>query len=169
VISLDALKGVLAVVVAGLIVGKGYLVIGNIAVGMVMAQSLAALAAIAGHNWPVFLKFKGGRGVATAFGALIALCPAVALFGGEVAILVAGLTGFMSLGSIAGAIGVYTMMVPLTIFNGYPVEYLIFGLVSALIVIIMHRDNIARLLAGKERKLGAKVQVTKVTTSTPGE
>ena len=153
VASLDVLKGVLAVVFAGLIVDKGYLVVGSFGLGALVAQVMAALAAIAGHNWPVFLKFKGGRGVATFFGGLIALCPPAALFGGEILILGAGLTRFASLGSIAGAVGAYTILMPLTILNGFPVEYLAYALIGTIIIIVMHRDNIKRLISGTERKL----------------
>ncbi|MFC2056633.1 glycerol-3-phosphate 1-O-acyltransferase PlsY [Chloroflexota bacterium] len=155
---LDVLKGTLAVVFAGLIVGRNYLVIGDFGLGLLVAQCLAALAAMAGHNWSVFLKFKGGRGVATLFGGLIALCPVAALFGGEVFIIGIGLTRFASLGSIAGAVGTYTILIPLTILNGFPVEYLIYTLIGTIVIIITHRDNIARLIAGKERKLGEKAK-----------
>jgi len=153
---LDILKGALAVVFAGLIVSGDYLVIGTIGLGMLVAQVLAALAAVAGHIWPVFLKFHGGRGVATFFGGLIALCPPAALFGGEIAIIGAGLTRYASLGSIAGAVGTYTILAPLTIMNGSPIEYLAYSLVGVVIVMAVHRDNISRLLSGKERKLGEK-------------
>ncbi|MFC1939440.1 glycerol-3-phosphate 1-O-acyltransferase PlsY [Chloroflexota bacterium] len=157
VVILDILKGALAVVFAGLIIGSGYLEIGGYGVGLLTAQSLAALAAIAGHNWPVFLKFKGGRGVATFFGGLIALCPVAAVFGGEVLITGAVLTRFASVGSIAGAIGAYTILLPLTIVSGFPTEYLVYTLIGTITIIVMHRDNIARLIAGKERKLGEKI------------
>ena len=156
VASLDLLKGVLAVLLAGLIIDRGYLVVGNFALGTLVAQVMAALAAVAGHIWPVFLKFRGGRGVATFFGGLVALCPVVALFGGEVFVLGAGLTRFASLGSIAGAVGAYTILVPLTIMNGFPIEYLIYALIGTVGIIVMHRDNISRLISGKERKLGEK-------------
>ncbi len=158
VVSLDLVKGALAVVFAGLLVGRSYLVVGNISLGLLTAQSVAALAAMAGHNWSVFLRFQGGRGVATFFGGLIALSPMVALFGGQMFILGTGLTRFASLGSIAGAVGAYTILVPLTILNGFPLEYLIYTLVGTIAIIFMHRDNIARLLAGKERKLGEKAE-----------
>jgi len=154
---LDILKGALAVVFAGLIVGRNYLVIGgDFGLGLLVAQCLAALASIAGHNWSIFLGFKGGRGVATFFGGLAALCPVAALFGGEVFIIGAGMTRFASLGSIAGAVGTYTILIPLTIWNGFPLEYLIYALIGTVVIIIMHRENIARLLTGKERKLGEK-------------
>ncbi len=158
VVTLDLSKGVLAVVFAGLIVSRDYLVVGEFGLGVLVAQVLAATAAIVGHIWPVFLKFKGGRGVATFFGGLIALCPPAALFGGEILIIGAGLTKFASLGSIAGAVGAYAILVPLTIMNGFPIEYLIYALVGTIIIIIMHRDNIVRLVKGKERKLGQKVE-----------
>ena len=159
VAGLDILKGVLAVVFAGLIIGKNYLVVGDFSLGMLTAQVAAALAAVAGHNWSVFLKFHGGRGVAPFFGGLVALCPAAAVFGGEVLILVGpGLTKYASLGSIAGAVGAYTILVPLTIMNGFPIEYLTYTLIGTIGIIIMHRDNIARLIAGKERRLGEKVE-----------
>ena len=65
VAGLDVSKGVLAVVFAGLIVGRDYLVVGNFGLGILVAQVIAALAAVVGHIWPVFLKFHGGREVAT--------------------------------------------------------------------------------------------------------
>ena len=158
VVALDILKGALAVVFAGLIVGSDYLVIGSFGLGMLIAQVMAALAAMAGHNWSIFLKFRGGRGVATFFGGLIVLCPPAALFGGQILLIGAGLTKFASLGSIAGVVGTYAILVPLTIMNGFPIEYLAYALVGTIIIIFMHRDNIGRLIKGKERRLGEKVK-----------
>jgi glycerol-3-phosphate acyltransferase PlsY len=161
VAALDICKGALAVVIAGLIVGSDYLLVGNSGLWWLLtsAQVLAALAAVAGHIWSPFLKFKGGRGVATFFGGLVALCPVAALFGGEVLIIGAGLTRFVSLGSIAGAVGSYAILVPLTILNHFPVEYLFYAVAGGVIIFIMHRDNIRRLISGKERKLGDKEEV----------
>lgn len=159
--ALDILKGALAVVFAGLIVGGEYLLVGNFALGTLMAQVLAALAAIAGHIWPVFLKFKGGRGVATFFGGLLVLCPPAAIVGGEIVFIGAGLTRYVSLGSIAGTVGAYAILVPLTVVNGFPIEYLGYALVGVLVVIATHRDNISRLLSGKERQLGEKLDLIK--------
>ncbi|MFC1954966.1 glycerol-3-phosphate 1-O-acyltransferase PlsY [Chloroflexota bacterium] len=167
VIILDLSKGILAVVLAGSIFSGDYLAINEINLLWISrsAQVLAALAAIAGHSWPIFAKFKGGRGVATFFGGLIALCPPAALFGVEVLIIGAGLTRYMSLGSIAGAVAAYAILVPLTIISGFPIEYLIYALVGAIFIIVMHRDNIARLLANKERKIGEKVETSNVNAS----
>lgn len=168
VAAIDVIKGVLAVIFAGLIVGQSYLVVGNVALGALVAQVMAALAAIVGHNWSVFLGFRGGRGVATFFGGLVALCPPAALFGGEVLIIGAGLTKFASLGSLAGAVGSYAILVPLTIFNGFPVEYLFYAVIGALIIFVMHRDNIRRLVTGKERKLGEKAEGMLPPSPPPG-
>ncbi len=165
---LDLLKGVLAVLFAGLIwwglstsegASSSWWLLSS-------AQVTAGLAAVVGHIWPIFLKFRGGRGVAPFFGGLIALCPVAALFGGEALILGAGLTGFASLGSILGVIGVYTILVPLIIMHGFPLEYLIYALVGTIIIIVMHRDNIIRLMSGKERRLGERVNTLPPTKST---
>ena len=156
VVTLDIFKGVLAVVFAGMIVGAEYLIVSNFGLGLLFAQAIAALAAVVGHIWPVFISFKGGRGVATFFGGLVALCPVAAIFGGEVLIIGAGLSGFAALGSITGIVGAYAILVPLTIINGFPVEYIAYVLIGTLLIIYVHRDNIKRLLAGKERRLGDK-------------
>jgi glycerol-3-phosphate acyltransferase PlsY len=164
---LEICKGALAVVIAGFIVRGDYLLVGDSGLWWLFtsAQVLAALAAVTGHIWSVFLGFKGGRGVATFFGGLVALCPVAALFGGEVLIIGAGLTRFVSLGSIAGAVGSYAILVPLTILNGFPIEYLFYALVGVVIIFVMHRDNIRRLISGKERRLGDKADEVRLPPS----
>lgn len=168
VFILDLLKGVLAVVFAGLIIGRGYLVVGGHGLGMLIAQVMAALAAIAGHNWSVFLKFKGGRGVATFFGGLVALCPIAAILGGEVFIIGSGLTRFASLASIAAAVSAYGILIPLTILGVFPIEYLIYTLIGTIIILVMHRDNIRRLMSGRERRLGDKAESGGARTKSMG-
>lgn len=163
---LDITKGALAVVLAGMIVGMEYMIIGSSGLGLLFAQVIAALAAITGHIWPIFLKFKGGRGVATFMGGLIALCPVAGLFGGEALIIGAGLSGFASLGSIIGVVGAYAILIPLTIMNGFPIEYLAYVLIGTFIIVFVHRGNIKRLLTGKERKLNQKSD--KISTTQPG-
>lgn len=157
VFGLDLLKGSLAVIIAGLIFGREYLVVGDFAWGMLVAQVIAAVSAMLGHSWSMFLKFRGGgRGVATFFGGLAALFPPAALIGGEIFIIGAGLTRFVSLASIIAAVSTYLVFVPLTIINKFPLEYLIYALIGTIVILIMHRGNIQRLLAGTERKLGDK-------------
>ena len=169
VVVLDLLKGALAVLAAGLIVGNSYQIVGSFGFGLPLAQVLAARAALAGHNWSIFLKVEGGRGVTTFFGGLFALLPVAALFGGELLILGAVTTRFMSLGSIAGVVGTYAVLVPLTLFYGFPLEFLLYGLVGALVIVIMHRGNIARLLTGKERRLGEKAGSVEMSPSAETE
>ncbi len=96
--------------------------------------------------------------MATFFGGLIALCPPAAIFGGELFALGAVSTRFASLGSIVGVVGTYAILIPLTVLNGFPIEYLVYALIGTIAIIVMHRDNIARLLAGKEHRLGEKVE-----------
>lgn len=155
----DISKGALAVLATGLMLRGEYLVVGSILWWLARsAPVLAGLAAVAGHNWSIFLKFRGGRGVATFFGGLVALSPPVAIFSGEIALLGAGVTRFASLGSLAGAVGSYSVLVPLTIINGFPIEYLAYTLVGTVVIIVMHRDNIARLMSGRERRIGEKAE-----------
>ncbi len=156
VAGLDLLKGVAAVWLAGAMIGHDYLLVGDYHLGILMAQVTAALAAVIGHIFPIFNHFKGGRGVATFFGGFIALYPLAAIFGGEVFIIGVGLTGFASLGSIAGVAGAYAIMIPLSLHSGIPMEYLVYSLIGSTIIIIMHRDNIQRLIAGKERRISEK-------------
>ncbi len=159
-VVLDFAKGTLAVLLAGLLFRGDYLVVASgywwLASG---AQVLAAMAAVAGHKWPVFLSFRGGRGVATYFGGFLALYPPAALVGCGILLLSAGLTRYVSLGSIAGAVGALVVLLPLTLLYGYPFEYLVYALIGAIFIIVVHRDNIARLRAGKERKIGEKVEL----------
>jgi glycerol-3-phosphate acyltransferase PlsY len=165
---LDIAKGAAAVLLAGLIIGKTYVAIGNFGFGPVLAQVLAGLAAVAGHNWSIFLKFRGGSGVATFFGGWLALFPIVAILGGEILFLGAVSTLFVSLGSIAGVVGTYAIVIPLTVFNGLPIEYLLYAFVGTGMILYTHRGNIKRLLAGKERKFGEKAERNPVTTADKG-
>jgi acyl phosphate:glycerol-3-phosphate acyltransferase len=160
----DLLKGVFAVVLAGLIFGNDLLVIGSFGMGTLVAQVVAALAAIVGHTWSIFLKFKGGRGVTTFFGGLIALCPPAALIGGEVFFVSAGITRYASFGSILGVVTAYVILVPLTVIYKFPLEYLVYALIGGLMIIVLHRDNINRLVAGTERKIGQKAEKTDKTS-----
>lgn len=153
---LDISKGAVSVLIAGALLGSGVISIGNSGLGAIFAQMLAGMAAVVGHVWPVFAGFRGGRGVATFFGALIAMCPPAGLFGGALLIVTALISGYASLGSITGIVGAYAMLVPLTLLCGYPLEYLFFALVGTVFIILAHHDNIKRLLAGKERRFNKR-------------
>ena len=161
---LDFAKGAAAVYIAKLIIGHNYIAVGRFGFGPLLGAVLAGLAAVAGHNWSVFLKFRGGSGVATFFGGLAMLLWFVALFGGEVLVLGATTTLFVSLGSIAGVVGTYAILIPLTIFNGLSLDYLLYAFVGTAMIIYTHRGNIVRLFKGIERKLGERAEKVHVHT-----
>jgi glycerol-3-phosphate acyltransferase PlsY len=127
------------------------------------SKILAGLAAIAGHNWSVFLKFKGGRGVATFMGALAGLYWPAAVLGGVLIFLIGLRTKYMSMGSLVGAVGAFFLLTAFYILKidflrsgPMPIEYSIFVLIGVLFIWVMHRDNITRLYNGTERKIGEK-------------
>jgi len=114
---------------------------------------MAGLAVIAGHNWPVFARFKGGRGVTASFGTLVAIYPPAAVLGAEVIAISALHSRHMSLGSVLGAMAAWCLLVPLTIFYDFPPIYLAYCLVVTALLVYQHRDNIRRLQQGTERRL----------------
>jgi glycerol-3-phosphate acyltransferase PlsY len=159
VVAMDLLKGTAAVLLARLIFGDGYIGIGLYKMAYPAAISLTGLATVVGHIWPVFARFKGGRGVGTFIGTMFAISPVAALFGGEIIIIAAGLSGFASLGSLTGIVGTYAMLIPLTFLYGSPVEFLFYSMAGIILIAAVHRDNIVRLFNGRERKLNQKAEL----------
>ena len=131
----DILKGVIAVLLPQLIVGEN-------------CAMLCAIAVIFGHVWPVIYKFKGGKGVATTFGAIVAINPLLGLATLAVVAITVLISKRMSAGSVMGA-----LLFPILAFFIEPGFYL-HGLVLAAIVIIKHRSNIDRLIRVEEPMLG---------------
>jgi glycerol-3-phosphate acyltransferase PlsY len=121
-------------------------------------EVLAALCAVAGHNWPVYIGFRGGRGVATSMGALIPMSPPLAGVGTVIFVLVIGLSRYISLGSILASAAIPILFLPLVFLGRSPWEYLLYSLVAATLIVAQHRDNISRLRAGTERRLGDKAE-----------
>jgi glycerol-3-phosphate acyltransferase PlsY len=150
---LDVVKAAVAVVLAKAIVGNGVLLIGSLSLHWQVAQVLAGSAAVAGHNWPIFAKFKGGRGVTAYFGTLFAIFPPAGVFGVEVLAIWALRSRHMSMGSILGALAAWCLMVPLTIAYNFPPIYLAYGLAVIALLVYQHHDNIKRLQQGTERRL----------------
>ena len=134
---IDVLKGAVAVLIGGAIGGE-------------QAAYLAALAVFAGHIWPALYGFKGGKGVATAFGALMAVNWMMGL--AALAIVAIGViaTQRMSVGSIMGA-GTF----PLVCWFIEP-SFIAVGTVMAMIILVKHRANIGRLIRGEEPKMSFK-------------
>jgi len=155
-IVLDVVKAGGAVMLATVIIdgGSGSLIIGGVSIyWQHVAQVAAGLAAIAGHNWPVFAKFKGGRGVTAYFGTLFAIFPPAGILGAEVVAITALRSRQMSKGSILGALAAWCLMIPLTIAYNFPPIYLAYGLVVIALLVYQHQDNIKRLRQGIERQL----------------
>jgi len=155
-IVLDVVKAGGAVMLAAVIVdgGSGSFTIGGVSIyWQHVAQVAAGLAAIAGHNWPIFAKFKGGRGVTAYFGTLFAIFPPAGILGAEVVAIAALRSRQMSKGSILGALAAWCLMVPLTIVYSFPPIYLAYGLAVIALLVYQHQDNIKRLRQGTERHL----------------
>lgn len=112
--------------------------------------ALAAFAALLGHSKSIWLNFTGGKSVATGLGVLLAMSLPVGLGTLGVFAIVLALSRIVSLSSIAGAIAVSFLMILL----GQPLPFQLFGGVAGLYVILRHRSNIQRILAGTEPQLG---------------
>ena len=117
------------------------------------AQAVSGLAAIAGHNWSIFIKFRGGRGVATYVGGLFSMYWPVGVGAAVVILGVGALSRYMSLGSVIGIVGSVVAVTLLVVFDNQPTAYLVYVGIAAVVILIHHRGNIARLLQGTERKL----------------
>jgi len=116
-----------------------------------------ALAAFAGHVWPVFFRFKGGKGVATAAGVLFGVDPWLGLATMATWLIVAFFSRYSSLAAVAAAVfaPAYYLLGAKVVWSGAPVIALSIGVMSA-VLLYRHKDNIARLIAGKESRIGAK-------------
>jgi glycerol-3-phosphate acyltransferase PlsY len=146
---LDAVKGYVAVLAAGWILAW----MGSSSLSLQNAQAIAAIFAILGHMHPVWLRFKGGKGVATAFGVFLALSPVAALIGLAAFVIVFVIWRFVSLASIVSAI-----VFPIAaLWLAHGQMTLLLAAVTVLVpllVIAKHHQNIARLLKGTEYRFG---------------
>jgi acyl phosphate:glycerol-3-phosphate acyltransferase len=134
VLAVDIVKGLIPVLLATRAGAPAWVVV------------LGGLAAIAGHNWSVFLRFQGGKGVATSFGVLLGLSWPAAAVAAAVWIVTVAVTKYASLGSLLAVVSV-----PITLWRlRQPDEYVSFGVIAALFAIYRHRANLQRLVAGTE-------------------
>ena len=143
VLLLDMSKGIIAVLLAKSIYGSG-----------TMMVVICGLLAILGHVFPIWLKFKGGKGVATAAGVFIALTPISLLIALLVFIVVVVITRYVSLGSIVAALSLLAVNV-ISIFRQPHKDYALLILVVLIVAMIIykHKENIARLIRGNENKI----------------
>ena len=147
----DVAKGAIAVALAWGIIGSGSDM-------FFWGQVAGGVAAVIGHSWPVYIGFRGGRGISTGFGAILVLSWPVALIAFAVFLAVVGLFRYVSLGSILGALTMLVALIPFIIYDVEPIAYIVFAAVVAALVIFRHRENIRRLLSGKESKIGQRVK-----------
>jgi len=136
--ALDFLKGSLATWLALRLAGP-------------TTAAVAAVIAVLGHMYPAWLSFKGGKGVATGAGAFLPILPVAAVIGLLTFGVVAGLTRYASVGSIAGT----TALPVVALLMGAPAASTIAAAVAAALIVWKHRENIRRIAAGRERRMGA--------------
>jgi glycerol-3-phosphate acyltransferase PlsY len=141
VMLLDAAKGAAAVLVARLLTD-------NLIVVMT-----AGLAAIAGHVYPAWIGFRGGKGVAASAGVFVMLAPLATAIAALVFAATIFVTRFISAGSIAGALA----LAAATLIGNAPGPVAGGAIVAALLVMHRHRDNVSRLIAGTERRIGMRL------------
>ena len=156
---LDALKGAAAVAIA-----KGILGLPIFGVGTLAGSSLenaywwvaaAAIAAILGHIFPVWLRFRGGKGVATGVGVFLMLTPLAVAFAGLIFVLVVWRTRYVSLGSILGAVAIPLFVLLRNVFVqpvGYVAPIMSAAMVGSMLIVFAHRENIVRLRNGTENR-----------------
>ncbi len=140
----DLLKGIIAVFI-------GYTIAKFANIDIVIAGYVAVFGVVCGHNWPAFLGFRGGKGVATSLGAMIAVNPIIALSCFGLFLIIVAITKYVSLGSVVGIAASPVIMMFLNNKNG-----VIITLFLTISVIYTHRENIKRLINGTERKIGQK-------------
>lgn len=135
---------------------KGYLATRiGFALGGETLMAIAALSVVIGHNYPVFLNFKGGKGIATTAGVLLALSPILFLVQIGLMVLIVWITKYVSLGSVVNAI-----LLPILIaifYKPFSGTLVVATGLMGLMAVFRHRANIKRLLNGNERKFGEKV------------
>ena len=137
IFALDFLKGALSVYLAQILIGTA------------LAMTLAGIFAIVGHSFSCFLKFHGGKGVATGLGVITILMPKISLVAFLIWLAIVYVTRYVSLGSIVAAI-----CVPIFAFiTDCPKEFIIFGLLAAIFITVRHKANIKRLVDGVENKI----------------
>lgn len=136
VFLLDMLKGIVPTAIGAKIGGE-------------QLAYLCGIAVVLGHVFPIFLKFKGGKGVATSFGAALIINPLFAILSISVFTIIVWKTRYVSLGSILG-----TCTFPLlSIFFGYAFKTVLLSMIFTLIIVFSHRENIKKLLSKTENKL----------------
>ena len=142
VLAADLAKGAVPVAIAIAISDEPYM------------HAVAGLAAAIGHDWPIFASFRGGRGVATSFGAALVMSPIAAAALIPVGVGLVAVTRIMSLMSVGVAPILAVVFIVLAAIGVHPWAYAVYAFIAAVMLLVEHRENIERLLAGTEPKLG---------------
>ena len=148
VLALDMLKGIIAVKLA---YALPFYTMPLHSTQLINLQVGLGLAAVIGHIFPIWYDFRGGKGIATLFGMVLAIQPVVALSCVGIFLLILFLTRYVSLSSILAGIAFPLLLI--FIFREQEVIYRIFAIATALLVILTHQKNIGRLLNGTENKV----------------
>jgi glycerol-3-phosphate acyltransferase PlsY len=146
---LDALKGTAAVALSYKIADRA------VPIPTLEQMALAALFAVIGHMFPVWLKFRGGKGVATALGSFVVIAPRAVLVAAVVFVAVVAISRYVSMGSMV-AVAVFPVAEWIIGRLYVPPLALVLMATTSLLIIFQHSQNIRRLLAGTENRLGAK-------------
>ena len=141
VLVADISKGIIAVLVA------------KLASNDPLLEALAALSVVAGHNWPVFSKFQGGRGITAAVGSLTMLSPIVTALALAVFVPIVSFSRYVSLASVSAVIVAVVAMPVMVALNLAPWQYLVYTTAGGPLIIWRHRGNIQRLINGTENRL----------------
>ncbi|HHY77256.1 MAG TPA: glycerol-3-phosphate 1-O-acyltransferase PlsY [Clostridiales bacterium] len=136
----DAIKGVIAVILGNMVAGE----VGQIAAGIFV---------VIGHNWPVLLGFKGGKGIATTIGVMTAINPFIVAAIVPIGIIIIIITKYVSLASITGMI-IFPIFMLIT---RQPTKLIIFSFILSVMALYRHKSNIKKLIQGTESKIGEKV------------
>jgi glycerol-3-phosphate acyltransferase PlsY len=131
------------------------------------AEAGAGLAALVGHIWPVYVGFRGGRGIGPGWGGLFMLHPLAGVIATAIGIPVVLISRYVSLGSLVGATSGAAAIVVFATVDIVPMEYIWYGIIGATLIVYKHRDNVGRLLRGEERKIGVAAQPVPGQTEKP--
>ncbi len=152
VLAVDILKGMLPVILTAMILeGDPHLI---------ALKIISSVCTVLGHNFTPWLKFKGGKGIATSAGALLGLMPVVSVSVILIFVAVFKITRYVSVGSITAA--VFLPVITGVLYRGTPefIPYTVFALILGVLAIVRHKSNIRRLLDGTENRFGQKKQET---------
>jgi glycerol-3-phosphate acyltransferase PlsY len=149
VLLVDVFKGFLATYLAVILLEQDHIVKDD----LIYYEIAYGILAVIGHIFPIYADFKGGKGVATVLGMVIALHPQVALLAILVFLLVLIATHYVSLGSIVAGFSFPTFLITIPVFRQNNPTLVIFSSILACLLVVTHRKNIKRLLAGNESKI----------------